>query len=111
MPERHGYWTLLAETAHGCLCLCACGELRLLTRARMEAGRPCSASCTGAALPERTPAAPYRLYRWTVLDPSQTGSAYTCRCDCGTVKDVRKAYLLSGHSRSCQPCAARRNLP
>jgi hypothetical protein len=109
MAERHGYWTLLAETEHGCICLCACGRAQLITRVRMEGGRRCSRSCTGAPLSERAPAAPYRLYSWTVLDPSQTGPTYTCRCRCGAVKEVRKTYLLSGHSRSCRSCAARAN--
>ena len=31
-------------------------------------------------------------------------SLYTCKCDCGNVCDVRPAFLLSGHTKSCGHC-------
>jgi len=34
---------------------------------------------------------------------------YRCRCKCGTEKDVRIYSLVSGTSRSCFPCAYKKN--
>ena len=44
-----------------------------------------------------------RFGRLTVLSERKTGSFVicTCRCDCGAVKDVRRASLLSGNTTSC----------
>lgn len=38
-----------------------------------------------------------RFGHWTVLAPSKERPYYfTCRCDCGTVKDVYRSSLLQG---------------
>ena len=46
-----------------------------------------------------------RYGRWTVVAIATTTSGkspcYTCRCDCGTVRNVRVARLESGKSQSC----------
>ncbi len=45
-----------------------------------------------------------RFGRWTVVSPAETVNSakmWTCRCDCGTVKTVRRTALVSGRSRSC----------
>lgn len=50
-----------------------------------------------------------RFSRWVVLSfagrkrlPGGSHAYYwLCRCDCGTVKDVNRAYLKNGHSKSC----------
>lgn len=40
-----------------------------------------------------------RFGHWTVLAPSKERPYYfTCRCDCGTVKDVYRSSLLQGTS-------------
>ncbi len=47
-----------------------------------------------------------RFGRWTVLAPSKERPCYfTCRCDCGTVKDVYRSSLLQGTSAGCPDCA------
>ena len=43
---------------------------------------------------------------WTVLDPKEKGiqlepGCLYCRCVCGTEREVLKANLLNGRSRSC----------
>lgn len=44
-----------------------------------------------------------RFGRWVVLDEEKHGKAYfcLCRCDCGTVRWVRKGTLKNGTSKSC----------
>ena len=42
--------------------------------------------------------------RWTVLSraPNRgTRTAWTCKCECGTVKDILSCHLKSGRSKSC----------
>ena len=40
--------------------------------------------------------------RWTVIGFDKNSIQYIiCKCDCGTIKKVRKAHLLSGNSKSC----------
>lgn len=47
-----------------------------------------------------------RFGRWTVLAPSKERPCYfTCRCDCGTVKDVYRSSLLKGTSAGCPDCS------
>ena len=47
----------------------------------------------------------HRYGRWTVLELSATQTPkktfWTCRCDCGTVKDVSANSMRTGHSKSC----------
>lgn len=44
-----------------------------------------------------------RFGRWTVVDEEKRGKAYfcLCRCDCGTMRWVRKGTLKNGTSKSC----------
>ena len=48
-----------------------------------------------------------RFGRWTVMDidyekTDQTNRVYyLCKCDCGTIKSVRKSHLIDGCSTSC----------
>lgn len=45
-----------------------------------------------------------RFERWKVADradPIDNRSAWTCLCDCGSVKDIRAKTLLNGGSKSC----------
>lgn len=39
--------------------------------------------------------------RWTVVSKSDRSIFYSCVCECGTVRDVRKNPLTSGRSQSC----------
>lgn len=49
--------------------------------------------------------------KWTVLAPSEKPHYYTCRCECGAVKDVYDSSLRLGKSRSCLSCANRGQKP
>ncbi len=39
--------------------------------------------------------------KWTVIGPSLDPLRLTCRCECGTVKNVLKQSLINGQSKSC----------
>ncbi len=42
-----------------------------------------------------------KFERWLVLGESEKPRYYTCKCDCGSQKDVYSGNLLSGKSKSC----------
>lgn len=49
-----------------------------------------------------------RFGHWTVLAPSPSRRYYfSCRCDCGSVKDVYRSSLLQGTSTCCPSCSHR----
>jgi len=42
-----------------------------------------------------------RFSRFTVISQSSRRKYFTCRCDCGTIKDVRGDHLKYGKTQSC----------
>lgn len=42
-----------------------------------------------------------KLGKWTLLHPSLTGEHWTCRCECGTVKQVLTYNLRQKKTKSC----------
>lgn len=54
-----------------------------------------------------------RYGSWTVLGAyrmGRTSALYSCKCDCGTVRDVSATALTRGGSRGCKFCTASRRL-
>lgn len=52
-----------------------------------------------------------RVNHWTVLERSTRKgyqAIWTCRCDCGAIKDIRADHLRNGQSKSCG-CVKRSN--
>lgn len=47
-----------------------------------------------------------RFGRWTVIQYEK--GKFLCKCDCGTLKHVRRCDLQSGKSQSCG-CSRRKN--
>lgn len=39
--------------------------------------------------------------RWTIIGKSEKRGYVKCRCECGTVRDVRLRSMVSGESKSC----------
>ena len=42
-----------------------------------------------------------RYGKWVVLGTAERRGCILCKCDCGTVREVRKDHLKDGRSRSC----------
>lgn len=109
--KAFGKWTVLARSgsrpigtgmAAAWLCQCECGERRVLLGTDLRRGKTTSCGCENRRIGER-------FSRWTVVAyPSgerkgakgKSGS-WVCRCECGTVREVRTDRLTSGESRSC----------
>jgi hypothetical protein len=51
-----------------------------------------------------------RYGKWVVVSGGSDSRHRTCRCDCGTVKEVRTDHLIDGRSRSCG-CSKKENHP
>lgn len=48
-----------------------------------------------------------KIYRWTVIEKRPSPSfadSYICKCDCGTVAQVRGNNLKKGATRGCKNC-------
>lgn len=53
-------------------------------------------------MPQKIEIAPGTKFdKWTVIGPSQDPTRLTCRCECGTVRNVLKQTLINGQSKSC----------
>jgi hypothetical protein len=101
--QRFGELTVIgrAPTTTGqanWLCRCSCGGTRIVAGAQLRNGL--ASRCKECNLPTLTGR---RFDRWLVLSkaPSKGYRRWTCRCDCGTVRDVNSKELLNGKSRSC----------
>lgn len=101
-------WTVLgpAKDKKYCfLCRCVCGTEKEVGGYALVEGR--SKSCgkcwrKQAGNPRETIVEPGTKFgSWTVLGPAKEPKKLSCRCECGTVKDVLKQSLLNGHSKSC----------
>ncbi len=65
-----------------------------------------TSSCEVAAVTKISPGD--RFGHWTVLAPAPSRPCYfSCRCDCGSVKDVYRSSLLQGTSTCCPSCSHR----
>lgn len=42
-----------------------------------------------------------RYWKWVVISEGKNSKYRTCKCDCGSVKEVRVDHLTDGRSRSC----------
>lgn len=115
--QRFGRWTVLyqAESQRDKRnhvitmwhCRCDCGTERDIRAQTLKAGTSKSCGCYKANRLERDLTG-QMFGRWTVigqgLDKFQCGRTYrtwTCMCECGNVRDVVEASLVSGKSTSC----------
>ncbi len=47
--------------------------------------------------------------KWTVINKSTKKYYWTCKCDCGLIKDVGQYNLINGRSLSCWSCSKKKN--
>ena len=115
--QKFGRWTVL-HRAPSCVdkrghvvtmwyCRCDCGTERVIRAQSLKAGTTKSCGCYKANRLNRDLTG-QRFGRWTVLGRGEDKvcgnrkfRAYTCVCDCGTVRDVTETSLLGGKSISC----------
>jgi len=107
--EKFGLWRVLAEDLETAgtkkpryLCICECGNSRLVGRYELLHGQTKSCGCRGRKT--------YRVSKgdvfgnWVILEEvkKKDGCRYfKCECGCGFISEVRLKSLISKESRSC----------
>lgn len=96
--QKFGGWTVLKYLGNQMwLCQCKCGELAEHKGSTLRLGR--THSCKKcAALIDLTGK---HFGEWEVIKKSDRDDYWTCKCSCGTVRDVHGYSLRSGKSTSC----------
>lgn len=79
-------------------CLCDCGNVVIVSSAHLRSGTTKSCGCLS-----KNDLTDKKFGRWTVIERAEriTSQLWLCRCDCGTIRKVQHASLLSGKSLSC----------
>ena len=81
------------------VCRCDCGNITEVTGGNLKSGHSKSCGCS-----HRYDLSGKKFGKWTVLEKSDVRNGiiyWLCRCDCGTIKEVRTSILLNGQSQSC----------
>lgn len=95
--KRIGEWTVLEKYGYKWKCQCSCGKIGYNMARDMISGR--SRSC-GHGYNTFESISGKIFGEWTV--GKYIGNQYyECKCSCGTIKNIRKADLLSGATTSC----------
>lgn len=87
-----------------CLCKCDCGNFKEILLTSILRKKTLSCGCLQKETVKKIREIDLignRFGRWTVIGKSEEGNCCKCRCDCGTVRDVKKNSLKSGGSTSC----------
>ena len=88
-------------------CECECGNVIETLQDYLKSGKVKSCGClkkdmAAAALKDMTG---QKFGLWTVIKrspiKSRDGAYWICKCECGTVRDVKGGWLRSGRSSSC----------
>lgn len=111
--QKFGIWTVLERAENSpsgrvqWLCKCECGTIRSVSRNELRSGESQSCGCLNKEI-LRTRAIDLtgqKIGRWTVLKRAKNtprdGTAWLCRCECGTERIVSGLNLRHGKTYSC----------
>jgi len=86
-------------------CLCACGNVCILTRKMLTGGKRKSCGCLKHSSRIKNNLTGRVFGMWTVIKLSDfkkdRRTYWTCKCSCGTVRDVNSSNLMRGGSTGC----------
>ena len=111
--DTFGKWTVVGDSQtvnrrRKVLCRCECGARVTVEARNLSNGASKSCGCDKAkhlvalAKARRMDLVGDVYGAWTVKAPSPTDrEKWTCRCECGTVRDVAQSALRKGSSASC----------
>lgn len=90
------------------LCQCTCGNTTEVPTASLRSGNTTSCGCYSKDLMKETrfiDLTGKKFGRLTVIgktgDKTTSGYVWSCRCECGSIKNVPSEYLSSGDTKSC----------
>jgi hypothetical protein len=91
-----------------CKCKCDCGKIldTLQEPGNLINGKTISCGCKKQEKTHKYNPSLIgkKINAWTILQPSKYENAkqyWTCKCDCGTIKDVSESNLLQDKTKSC----------
>lgn len=97
--KEFGEWKVLheADTKGKWVCKCSCGVIKVIDGHELRRGntKSCGHSRIIGDLKGK------RFGEWEVLDKADKDRYWTCKCSCGTIKDVIDYSLVHGKSTSC----------
>lgn len=97
--QTFGELTALRHLGYGIWeCLCSCGNIIQVRGFDLEHHNITSCGHNKTKLKDMIGK---KYGEWTVLDLSDKKRYLTCKCECGTVKDVAAYSLISGRSTNC----------
>lgn len=102
-----GQWTVIGQgdKPYYSKCKCTCGTIKDVNNSSLRSGASKSCGCNKEYLKVRKRKniieVGERFGMWTVIGKSENPFAVTCKCDCGTVRDVYNSTLIRGKSQSC----------
>lgn len=125
MKKRYGKWLILglAENQEGIypskqnyLCRCDCGQEVVRRLSSIKHGY--STQCRRCGHKQSTKKhIKYHIVignqfgKWKVLEKKAVGSTYyTCKCECGTIKDITSNRLALGETTCCRKCKLNRTI-
>lgn len=86
------------------LCQCECGKTTIVSGNALKRHLTKSCGCLRDELKLFMPIeniSGQKFGRLTVIEKALEGDKWKCECECGTVKDISQASLLSGLTQSC----------
>lgn len=89
-----------------CRCICDCGNEKIIEASHLQSRNNLSCGCMTTyyrTLHNRTNeiGKKYNMLEIIDIDYSVKPSIAVCKCDCGNIKRISKADVVSGHIKSC----------
>lgn len=111
---RFGFLTVIgpakksADGRRQLLCRCDCGTVKAIREKDLKAGKIVSCGCHRRAVFKHKgkDLTGKRFGKLVVIKPGEKrgkgcASTWVCKCDCGTIKEIRAGHLISGATKSC----------
>lgn len=101
MTDRPLHWQIIGpdpDNPDRMLCKCVCGTERSVISANLAKGFSRSCGCRGW---EKTRTVGREFGLWKIISLPDDPKKATCKCSCGTIKDVLVDNLSGGRTKSC----------
>lgn len=109
---QFGKWTVLERAGSDgkavfWKCRCECGTERDVAAPNLRSGQSKSCGCYQSPKKPQKPRHVFdditgrKFSRWTVLGQSTEKNKWSCRCECGTERNVLRGNLTNSLSKSC----------
>ena len=83
-------WTVLdVVSTDKLLCRCSCGKVKEVYKTHLVNDKSFSCGCRRRGY-DKDPLIGKQFGEWTVIEKAREARMYTCKCSCGTVKDIIK---------------------